>query len=327
METMAEPGPEVLAASVRAAFLSGRSGTGVAASGGKNRRIETPAILAMETLGGGSDNRFARLRTDGGDFFCKWNRKAPCDMFPREKQGLLALASAVREKGLLKIPVVAGVCPGDAGETPGGETPGFVPLIVMEYLPAGIPTGETWERLGRGLAEMHRQSGDRFGFAADNYCGPTPQANNWEDDWAGFYARRRIGAMASRLRAAGALSESQSRACDDFVSRLPALLDHKPAPSLIHGDLWSGNIVCAPGGPALVDPAAYYADREAELGMMTLFGGFPRRVYDAYGEAWPLPPGWRERLPIYQVYHLLNHWLLFGGSYAERTIAAIRRFI
>lgn len=276
-----------------------------------------PVLLDLEPVPGGSINQTFRLRAHSGVYFCKWNPDAPPGMFQREKEGLAALAAGGSS---LVIPQTVAVTP-EQGSTP--------PLLVLEYLEpdADGPARATWEGLGRGLADLHRRGADRFGFGRNNYCGLTIQENDWSAEWAPFYAQRRIGALAERLAKRGDLGAADIRDLMKLVEKLPILLSHRPAPSLIHGDLWSGNFLAAQAGPALVDPAAYYADREAEWGMMSLFGGFPETVLSAYLEALPLPEGWRERQPLYQLYHLLNHFLLFGGGYGGQALRLVRKFI
>lgn len=283
---------------------------------------DPPAILSLAPVPGGSINRAFRVETTRGPFFCKWNPGAPADMFARERDGLEALAAAGSP---LIVPRVAALAP------PGGD-----PALVLEWLePAsaggaregGGRASRDWEALGRGLAGLHRRGADRFGFAADNYCGLTPQENAWTDDWPAFWGERRIGAVARRLERSGAFGPREAELFRRLRGRLPRLLAHGPAPSLIHGDLWSGNALLCDRGPALVDPAAYFGDREAEWAMMLLFGGFPDAVLGAYQESWPLPPGWRERLPLYQLYHVLNHALLFGGGYGSRAVGIASRYL
>lgn len=128
------------------------------------------------------------------------------------------------------------------------------------------------------------------------------------------------------LDAVGRLRPSDHQIIDRVIQRLPVLLAHDTVPSLIHGDLWSGNVLATRRGPALVDPACAYADREMEFGISTLFGGFGARFFEAYEEAWPLPSGWRDRNPLYQLYHLLNHFLIFGGGYGEQALSVARRY-
>jgi len=279
---------------------------------------------------GGSINQTFHLRTSEGDFFCKWNPHSPPGFFAREREGLEALATSGTS---LRIPRVLGVAAEKMEPEHGGnKSPA---LLVMEYL---IPSLETtsrkvWEKVGRGLAELHRGTEShrgtaiRFGFASDNYCGLTLQENAWTDDWPTFFARHRLGTLVDKLKKRGDLDAAAIRDFQRLLEKLPVLLGHAPAPSLIHGDLWSGNFLAGATGPALVDPAVSYSDREAEWGMMLLFGGFPDPVLDAYQEAWPMPPGWRERIPLYQLYHVLNHYFLFGGSYGEQALSLARRFL
>ncbi|HKP95061.1 MAG TPA: fructosamine kinase family protein [Fibrobacteria bacterium] len=276
-----------------------------------------PVLISLEPVPGGSINQTFRLRTASGVRFCKWNPEAPAGLFRREAEGLAALAASGTS---LILPKSEALSP---------DTPGTPSLLVLEYLEpdADSPSPDTWERLGRGLAQLHRTGEMRFGFDRDNFCGLTLQENAWSDDWVAFYGQKRLGALVDRLARRGDLPPDHRETYGKLLDRLPALLAHRPRPSLIHGDLWSGNFLATLRGPALVDPACYCADREAEWGMMLLFGGFPERVLAAYQEAWPLPAGWRDRLPLYQLYHVLNHFLLFGGSYGGQAIRIARTFI
>lgn len=170
-----------------------------------------------------------------------------------------------------------------------------------------------WAACGRRLATVHRTIGGAFGWERDGFIGPLPMANRGSGDWPTFYAARRLApwiedlpdGAATRLRAA----------IDD--GRLASLLDHDVAPSLVHGDLWSGNVV---GGQWLIDPAIHHADRELDLAMARLFGGFPDPFFAAYGDVWPLDDGWQARLPALQLFHLLVHVRLFGGGYVRQVI-------
>jgi fructosamine-3-kinase len=199
----------------------------------------------------------------------------------------------------------------------------------MTYLDSGRRVTGFDEELGRGLAELHRSTDPRgFGFEADTYCGTTLQPNAWAPDWIAFYRDRRL---AYQIELAGETRGFDAAAMRDFdalLERLDEFLDASQPPSLIHGDLWSGNLHVGPDGhPGLIDPAAYFAHREAELGMMRLFGGFSQRVYDAYVEAWPLAAGWRDRLELYELYHVLNHYNLFGGGYGSQAVSIARRWV
>jgi protein-ribulosamine 3-kinase len=285
-----------------------------------------PALVGLDAVPGGSINQTFQLRASTGVYFCKWNPTAPPGFFRREAEGLAALSATGAR---LRIPKVIAVAPDSPETAPPQVTPARKPgLLVLEYLESDVdgPSKQTWEELGRGLAAMHRAPEDRFGFDRDNFCGLTPQENAWSGDWAGFYRDRRLGALIHRLEQRGDLGTAELHDYARLLDRLPDLLGHGPRPSLIHGDLWSGNFLAAAAGPALVDPAAYCADREAEWAMMLLFGGFPDTVLDAYQEIWPLPEGWRERIPLYQLYHVLNHFLLFGGGYGVQAIRIARNF-
>jgi fructosamine-3-kinase len=263
-------------------------------------------------VGGGCIHEAARLVTRAGEFFAKWNAAAPPDLFPSEARGLQALRDATGAE--LSIPRVI------AASGPAGGDPGF---LILEFLAPARGSARDDERLGRGLAAVHRARSPRFGFPCATYCGATRQENAACDTWAEFYAARRLRPLLEALGLRG----EERRAFDRLIERLPAILPPEAAPSLIHGDLWSGNVLATERGPALVDPSCAYADREMEFGITTLFGGLPPRAWAAYEEAWPLPRGWRERNPLYQVYHLLNHAALFGGGYLAQARSATRRYV
>jgi fructosamine-3-kinase len=197
----------------------------------------------------------------------------------------------------------------------------------MEFI--DLRTRGNFAALGAMLAQLHQSRGERFGWARDNYIGSTPQPNGWCERWAQFWRERRIGPQLELARSKGFIIDA-GRACD--------ILDaHEPPPSLVHGDLWNGNVRFlatgktagkTAGAPVLFDPAVYYGDREVDLAMTELFGGFPREFYSAYEEAWPLPAGYELRKHLYNLYHLLNHLNLFGGGYlaqVESTLGLLAR--
>lgn len=177
--------------------------------------------------------------------------------------------------------------------------------LLLEYL--DLKSTADFAALGRMLATAHRKPGARFGWQRDNYIGATPQANGWCDDWAEFWRERRLRPQLELARSKG--FDLGKVALEDLLVR------HKPEPSLLHGDLWSGNAGFTASGPVVFDPAVYYGDREADLAMTELFGGFPREFYAAYEEVFPLPEGYGMRKHLYNLYHLLNHLNLFGGGY------------
>ena len=226
-------------------------------------------------------------------------------MYAAEAEGLAALrAAGVRAPE----PFAHGVRGGEA-------------FIEMERLALGAAAD--WPALARMLAGLHRNTGKQFGWENDNWIGLSPQKNGWSGDWGGFWRERRLEPQLAMARSNGLSIE-----CGTLLERLPALFEgHRPQASLLHGDLWSGNIGFTREGPVIFDPAVYYGDREAELAMTELFGGFPREFYAAYSESWPLDPGYSMRKDLYNLYHVLNHANLFGGSYASQAARMITRLL
>jgi protein-ribulosamine 3-kinase len=169
-------------------------------------------------------------------------------------------------------------------------------------------------QLGRMLAALHRQTGPGFGWARDNYIGLGLQQNGWREDWLEFWREHRMRPQIGLAKKNGFAVE---------MPRLTLLENHRPQPSLLHGDLWSGNAGFIAEGPVVFDPAVYYGDREADLAMTELFGGFPQEFYRAYDEAFPLSPGYEQRKHLYNLYHLLNHLNIFGGGYLAQVKATL----
>jgi fructosamine-3-kinase len=188
--------------------------------------------------------------------------------------------------------------------------------LVLEWIDLG--RASNWPEMGRQLAVLHRAAHLRgFGWHRDNTIGETPQVNSWTQNWADFFAEYRIGYQL-RLAAQKGAHFAQAEA---LLRAIPKVLaEHDPEPSLLHGDLWSGNAAFdAAGAPVIFDPATYYGDREVDLAMTGLFGGFPKAFYEGYQAAWPLKAGYQERKVLYNLYHVLNHFNLFGGSYANQA--------
>ncbi len=268
-----------------------------------------------QPVGGGCINQALRMATSAGDFFVKWNVSAPPDMFQKEAAGLNEMAEA--DNPFLVIPKVIWA-------TEFHQQPG---ILLMEYLQSAINTNGYDEKLGWGITHLHRKTAAKFGFHHDNYCGTTIQDNTWTDEWPEFFAHCRIENLVQQIRKLRGISIDELKIYDQLIDRIPRLLSHQTVPSLIHGDLWSGNYMYTAKGPALIDPACYYADREMELGMMKLFGGFSVKVWNAYQEEFPLPDGWQERIRLYQLYHVLNHHLLFGGSYGRQAVEIAKEYL
>jgi len=254
--------------------------------------------------GGGCINEAFVLSDGTQRWFVKTNRAALLDMFEAEAAGLNALADSAT------IAAPRPLCTGTSGDTS---------YIVMQHLGLGGGSTPGWRTAGRQLAALHRCSAGAFGWGRDNTIGATPQHNAWREDWVAFWRDQRLGfqlAEAARNGHRGRLQSLGEQLCERF----PVLIDHAPRPSLLHGDLWGGNIgFTGAGRPVIFDPATYYGDREAELAMTELFGGFSADFYAAYREAWPVDPGYRVRKTLYNLYHILNHLNLFGGGYAGQA--------
>jgi fructosamine-3-kinase len=260
---------------------------------------------ATRELGGGCINHAARLTGDGGDYFIKRNAAERADMFAAEAEGLRELAAA----RAVRVPAV--VCLGTAGNTS---------FLVLEFLELSGGDGRTPERLGRGLAQMHRATLDTFGWKRDNTIGSTPQINTPSREWIDFWRERRLGYQLELAARNGLRGEIQRRGERLLTGLEGFFTGHRPAPSLLHGDLWGGNHAALPDGtPVIFDPAVYYGDREADLAMTELFGGFSGNFYGAYREAWPLDSGYPVRKTLYNLYHVLNHYNLFGGGYGSQA--------
>lgn len=271
-------------------------------------------ITHTRGVSGGDINQARHLKTSAGDFFVKFNRSAPKTAFSSEAAALTAMRDA---QSVLRIPQV--IYAQDPGSGPG--------YLVLEYIDTTAPTADYDQNFGRGLAALHRAAAPKFGFEVGTYCGSSSQPNSWSEDWIAFYQNQRLEHQLQL--GSSAYSAAQRKTIRRLLDVLPErLAAPDEAPALIHGDLWAGNaMVDETGAPTLVDPASYYAHREAEFGMMTLMGGFSAAVYDSYHEAFPLAQGWRERNPLYQLYHLMNHATLFGGGYASQAARLAERFV
>lgn len=268
-------------------------------------------ITAQRPVGGGCINNAYVVESDAQRWFVKTNRAARLAMFDAEADGLRELASS------RAIRVPQPVCHGVAGDSA---------FLVLEYVEFGATGTQAETRLGEQLAALHRVSAAQFGWRRDNSIGATPQPNTPDADWATFWRARRLGFQLDVARRNGAARLADCGA--PLLDALPAFFTtYRPVPALLHGDLWSGNRATdTHGQPLLFDPAVYYGDRETDLAMSELFGGFAPAFYAAYRAAWPLDPGYATRRTLYNLYHVLNHYNMFGGGYqaqAERMIATL----
>lgn len=268
------------------------------------------APAPARTLGGGCINRAALLADADTRLFVKLNRADRLEMFAAEAAGLQAMAATD------SIRVPHPVCTGVAGSEA---------FIAMEYLDLS-GRGDS-AAAGEQLAALHRATADGFGWERDNTIGSTPQPNAWQTDWPSFWQRQRLGFqldLAARNGYGGRLQRRGER----LLADCPALLGHAPPPALLHGDLWGGNIgYDRHGAPVLFDPAVYFGDREADLAMTELFGGFGPAFQSAYTAVWPLPAGYPVRRTLYNLYHILNHLNLFGSGYLGQAEGMIDRLL
>ena len=255
-------------------------------------------------ISGGCINSAVQLSDGKRSYFIKLNDSHRLDMFMAESDGLNEIAATET----LRVPHP--LCHG---------TDGNQAYLVMEYIELGRTRSGTDEEAGRQLAAMHRTSAGSFGWKRDNTIGSTPQLNQQCNDWAQFWQEQRLGfqlELAAHNGHGGRLTQKGEK----LLALFPALINHNPTPSLLHGDLWGGNMACdSEGHPVIYDPAVYYGDREADLAMTELFSGFGSDFYAAYKGAWPLDAGYSTRKALYNLYHILNHLNLFGGGYLKQA--------
>ncbi|MDD1626394.1 MAG: fructosamine kinase family protein [Methylococcaceae bacterium] len=262
-------------------------------------------VVSAHALSGGDINSAFRLQGEDRLYFIKLNRADLVAMFEAEFAGLQELekTQSVRVPG----PVVCG----KTGEHS---------FLVLENIELGCSNKVSDRLLGQQLALMHQQQQPYFGWHRDNTIGSTLQINNQNNDWLTFWREQRLGfqlKLAGNNGYGGSLQANGERLCSDMAMLFN---DYMPQPSLLHGDLWSGNAaVDKLGSPVIFDPACYYGDREADLAMTELFGGFSRDFYTAYQSVWPLDDGYDVRKTLYNLYHILNHLHLFGGGYLRQA--------
>jgi fructosamine-3-kinase len=264
-------------------------------------------IVAWDAVAGGDINAAHEARLDDGrSIFVKSNNNAPAGMFAAEARGLGWLAGA----SALRVPSVL------------AEGPDF---LILEHLEPGARKSDFDEALGRGLAAVHRKGAPTFGLDHDNFIGRLPQANAPLPSWAVFYRERRLLPQLHLAIDGGRASSAMRRGFDRLLPRLEEVVGPTEPPARLHGDLWGGNAMADERGqPCLIDPAVFGGHREVDLAMMRLFGGFGGRVFAAYEESFPLAPGSETRVPLYQLYFLMVHVNLFGGSYVASVEHALR---
>lgn len=273
---------------------------------------------AIRSVGGGSINRSYKIPAlNGAAYFLKTNRASAVDMFHAERDGLRELQRA----GAIRVPeVFTAAVVGDTA------------FLLMEYLDLRGESAMAGSRLGSMLAKQHRYKRTEYGWHRDNTIGSTPQLNGWDDDWIRFFREKRLGYQLN-LAIENGFDTGHGRSLRErgqiLMQRLPDLfVGYQPEPSLLHGDLWGGNWgVIANDQPVIFDPAVYYGDREADIAMTRLFGGFGTEFIAAYNDAWPLDSGFEHRCDLYNLYHVLNHLNLFGAGYLPQVSDMLNRLL
>ena len=255
----------------------------------------------IQSKSGGCINQTAKISDGDRHYFVKTNQASLLEMFIAEAIAL----QQIYDTRTIRVPKP--VCWGIVEDTA---------YLVMENLELG--TKQNWEVMGRNLAAMHKVTSDRgFGWERNNTIGSTPQINNWTEDWIEFWIEYRLGFQISLAKRKGWICNVSEQ---DLYATIPSLFrDYQPQPSMVHGDLWCGNAAFVESEPVIFDPALYFGDREVDLAMTELFGGFPSHFYQAYQAAYPLNQGYQKRKNLYNLYHILNHFNLFSGSYGSQA--------
>ena len=271
-------------------------------------------LLDMDALSGGSINSAFRIKTDQRVMFIKYNSKNRYPgMFEAEAKGLQLL----RKYSPIRIPEVL--------KTGGVKSLSY---ILLEYISSVGRSPNYFEELGQGLAGIHRTESDSHGLDHDNYIGSLPQQNNQRESGIEFFWEERLRPMIKMARDMRVLSEKDSNKFEKLRDKLSDIIPADEPACLLHGDLWSGNVIVDDkGSPAIIDPAVYYGYREIDLAMTKLFGGFDQGFYGAYNDAYPLQPGWEERLELFNLYPLMVHVNLFGSSYLRQVKSVLNSFV
>src|SRR5919199_823518 len=285
---------------------------------------ETFSLDNRHSVSGGCINQGYSISSSSRAYFAKINQASQIAMFEAEALGL----QQMRATQTIRVPEP--ICWGTEGNSA---------YIVLEWLDLGSRGGErAWEEMGRKLAAMHKYTPPKllggedpnstllrgvFGWDINNTIGSTVQINNWTANWAEFWAEHRIGYQLKLAKRRGGHFPQGER----LLEMIPELLaGYEPQPSLVHGDLWGGNAgVTSAGEPVIFDPATYFGDREVDIAMTELFGGFPALFYRGYNQVWSLDGGYERRKSLYNLYHILNHFNLFGGSYESQANQMINR--
>jgi protein-ribulosamine 3-kinase len=271
------------------------------------------SLLDFSFVSGGCINHAGKLKTSAGDFFLKWNTSAQYPhMFIKEALGL----NLLKKTNTLYIPEVVG-----CGEESNDQ---FLLLEFVNQQQQGITY---WQDFGRQLAQLHLHRNERFGLSESNYIGSLVQHNTFKRSWSDFFIHERLLPQLDLGLGVAHISSTLRKKFDVLFLKLPALFPSE-LPSLVHGDLWSGNVITtSTGAPCLIDPAVYYGNREVDLAMTQLFGGFNNQYFDSYNEVNPLVPGYHKRFDLYNLYPLLVHVNLFGQAYVSQVNSIVTRYV
>jgi protein-ribulosamine 3-kinase len=275
---------------------------------GKSTKLKGTSVIS-----GGCINNAIKLMTSDGNFFLKWQTDIPEDMFQKEAEGLKLLSKS----GNITTPEVIAI-----GNIEGKH------YLLMTYIESASPKNDYWNHFGTALAEMHRNNtAEEYGLDYDNYIGKLPQPNNIKEVWIDFF-------IHSRLEFQLKLAVRNRMVDNKFIDRYRKFYEFLPdllpvdQPALLHGDMWSGNVMVGSDGfVCLIDPAVYYGHREIELAFTQMFGGFDYGFYDAYASTYPLEPGFEERVGIYNIYPHMVHVNLFGQSYLNGVESVLRKYL
>jgi len=267
-------------------------------------------LIQERPLGGGCINEAKCLQTTSGTWFVKLNSAAFAEIFAVEAEALKELEQTQTIR--VPQPITHGVSQGNA-------------FLVLEYIEFSSPKPGSHAKAGQQLADLHKHTAEQYGWKHQNVIGSTPQKNPLSDSWPEFYRDHRLGYQFDLAQRSGKTFAGQEELLEQIRE---FFTDYTPEPSLLHGDLWGGNMnFDTEGNPVIFDPATYYGDRETDIAFTEMFGGFRKEFYEAYNQAWPLHPGYKIRKDLYNLYHYLNHHNLFGGGYAVTAQSLIDRLL
>jgi protein-ribulosamine 3-kinase len=269
-------------------------------------------IISINPISGGCINNAVKLSANSGDYFLKWNNAAAFPgMFEAEAKGLIHL-NATKSFRIPKV-IAAGIADKES-------------FLLLEFIQPGHKSQGYWKNFGTALAELHRNTNSHFGLDHPNYIGSLPQQNNFHSSWSEFFVLERIEPQIRIAKNAEKINQQTIEKFQQLFTKIKEIFPEEP-PALLHGDLWSGNIMAAAGNqPCIYDPAVYFGHREMDLAMSKLFGGFDNLFYQNYNEHYPLEKNWQKRSDICNLYPLMVHVNLFGGGYLSQVEAILRPF-